>query len=333
MLSQAELTSAINALYAEIDRLNAEVAAQQKPAPAPTPTPAPAPTPTPAPAPAASTQTLLKGWSAVDIARAEKFAGVPQATRGPFYSALPAAYDPKAARFHPKATHRFISFSHVTKTLETYCKSVPADVTAHLIYVHEVENGKSGTYEGTTTDYTGKGAAYVADYVKAYDRVKAANPKVQMGMVSASWAYRPNQADKTILAGAFLPPANKVDFYGVDTYQEGTTNLQPLSAHPKFQNWFKLVKGRGKPLAIIEYGLELLTVVSQNPFSTKEQAAGESAARAKTVTADYAWLKSTGLFSYWLYWYYSHSTAGDPTAPTREFTDQGSIDAWAAVGR
>jgi hypothetical protein len=295
--------------------------------PPPTVSATPSPTPTATP----TGKQMLVGWSAVNIARAEKFAGIPDVTRGPFYGALPASYDPNAARFDPNAKTHLVSFSNVTSTLESYVKSVPDTAIVDLIYIHEVENGKSGTYNGDTKDYTNNGPGYVADYVKVYDRVKAANPKVRMGMVSASWAYRASQPNPAILQGSFLPPANKVDFYAVDTYQENTTNLQPLATHTKFQNWYKLVKGRGKPLGIAEYAHQFLTVVSQNPFVTKEKAAGESAARAKTITTDYAWLKSTGLFDFWLYWYYSHDRNGDPAADTREFTDQASIDAWAAV--
>lgn len=270
------------------------------------------------------------GWSAVDVARATQFAGKPAATRGPFYTALPASYDGTAPRMVPGAKLRFVSFTVANANLESYCKSVPDTDTVCLAYVHEVENGKSGTYNGTARNYTGNGAAYVADYTKIYDRVKAANRKVQVGMVSASWAYRPSQTDSSILAGAFLPPAGKVDFYAVDTYQEGTLNLQPLESHTKFQNWYKLVKDRGVSLGITEYGLQLLKPVSQDPFVTAESAPGESAARAKVIPLDQAWLQRAG-FKFWLYWYYSHSTSGDPTALTREFTDAGSVDAWGAV--
>ncbi len=208
-------------------------------------------------------------------------------------SALPASY----ATLHvPAGVKAFISYKTPGGNDRAFAKSCPPGT--RVIFHHEPEN-----------DYNGNGATFVAQYDKAYQTLKAANPALMVGMAAMSYQYAGGRHGQS---GAFLPPASHVDFYAVDNY-EAKPSGDGLATDVEFQGWYNLVKNRGKPLAFAEYG------VGVNPIGAPDK---WSARRAATMKADRTWLAVHPAFTAVLYWY-NTGAQGD-----WRFSDSASIAAW-----
>jgi PKD repeat protein len=258
----------------------------------------------------------------------------PKATRGPFYGGVPASWTNTQARMiaNPDMAtgyaRVYVSFQTIDANLTSYARSAPAGT--RFIFKHEAELMLKG--------YT-LGADYLTDYRRARNAVKNANPNVEFGMASASYPYRAG-GPADVAAGNWLPAATECDFYGVDVYQGSDANptlasanvAQPLSSQVKFQNWYKQMliknpKGPNQvPWGLTEYGVHFIMYwPDPNPTPAIDLD------RAKTITADYAYLKQQGA-SFWLYWYYTHDYNGNYPV-SREFVDQDSLEAWRTVVR
>jgi hypothetical protein len=229
-----------------------------------------------------------------------------------FEQGLPATSDVKSQAW---GTHwvagqvPIVSYKSSGGNLATYIKSI-VGVNGQMAYHHEPEADYG-------TDGIAGGAKFVAEFVKEYDVAHAAAPGVPFGMIAGAYQYRRNGLGAT---GSFLPPANKVDFYALDTYLTGGTGvnaIQPLETEPRFQTWYNLVKGRGKPLYITEYGRGLVTDKTQDPL------------RADVIAKDRAYLGKIGVKA-WVYWWTADGAIAT-SGKDWQFKDTGSINAWKAA--
>jgi len=189
-----------------------------------------------------------------------------------------------------------------SSSLAPFVKSMPAQDM--IAFYHEPEG--PGDWSS--------GPAFVAAFNAEYKAAHAANPKVKFGMIAGAYQYRTAGLG---YSGSFLPPL--ADFYAVDTYRDGSTEnafgaIVPLTQVAEFQRWLSLVKGKGKPLMVTEYGRG--TVGSGELATTP-------AKRASVIAQDLPYLRSLG-FMMVSYWY---SDFG-PDGRAWRFTDQASINAW-----
>lgn len=237
-------------------------------------------------------------------------------SRGEYYGgALPTT----PTYFTPASVVQIPSFKKVTSSTTAWANSVrlPAKITFH----HEPEGGLGNN------DYA-NGAAFVAEFRTAYDAIKAANPAVELGMAAGGFQYRDagRGAD-----GTYIPPPDKCDFYGMDTYRTGDSGtgspLGPIGTLGEFQNWYGLVKNLGRPLYITEYGRGWQNPPGTPSSWTLADKNAADAARPQLMKDDYIYLKGLG-FKGILYWWNSNSPGDD-----WKFTDQPSIDAltWIAA--
>lgn len=219
---------------------------------------------------------------------------------------LPAAYDPHAVGCSPGVL-TYVSFNVVDAKTGPYVRSCPSGLV-RMIFRHEQEL------------HYPTGADFVAAYTKAYRTMKAANPDIPVGITSSSYSYRTGGNARN---GAYLPDPSIVDFYGIDLYQRVLSPAIGLDHYDHFQGWYQLVKDRGRPLAIIEYGRYLA------PYPGSPDPAQE-AERARIIGHDSRYLASIGGFQAWLYWY-SWSNQNDHSKGTWRFTDTASSAAWRRV--
>lgn len=211
-----------------------------------------------------------------------------------FYSGqLPNTY----ADMHiPDGVAAWVSYKQHSSHDAAFAKSCPP--WTRVIYHHEPEN-----------DYGPNGAQFVKEYVAEYDEFKAANPIIRFGMAAMTYQYAGGRNGQS---GTYLPPANKVDFYAADNYEAKPTG-KGLATDTEFQNWYNLVKDRGKPVSFAEYG------VGVNPIGYTVDK--WSALRAQTFKADTVWMQNHSIASL-LYWYNTGSQ-GD-----WKFHDAASLGAW-----
>lgn len=232
----------------------------------------------------------------------------PQASAGkPIEAAVIAA----AAADQAAGYTSFLSWkpSLTEAQLKAIAKGVP-DGT-YLTQRHEPQNDM-------------RGAAFVVEYTRAYDIVKAANPKVLMGPVDLAYAWR-NRAgvgNAGSNTGPLEPPpawdpgdAHK-DFTGLDIYAADGVEL---AKYERFGLWLKYnLAASSKPLVLAEYGQVVI------PPGAKRDPARE-ARRAQVITADAAYLPTIKRLVMWLYW------CGTGAQGDWFPYDSGSQQAWRAV--
>ncbi|CAN5671237.1 hypothetical protein BH11MYX1_BH11MYX1_03470 [soil metagenome] len=235
-----------------------------------------------------------------DFASAQADLGPLTSTRA-FQVTLPPN---QSERVSPSADIEITSYkTQHSSTLAAFVKSMePQDM---LAFYHEPEG----------PDDWASGAAYVAAFEAECRAAHRARPDVKFGMIAGGYQYH---VGKRGYSGSYLP-TNCIDFYAFDTYRDGSRetgsgSIEPLADVAEFQRWYSLVKDRGKPLLVTEYGRG--TVGNGELASTPHK-------RAQVIPQDAAWLRSKK-FVIWNLWY---SDFG-PDGRAWRFTDQASIDAW-----
>lgn len=260
----------------------------------------------------APTAPILFGADAANAAGFDAAAKVlgPIALRRLFYSGqLPASY---SALNLPVGVNAVVSFKTPGANDIPFAQSCPAGT--RVIFHHEPEDADD--------TYGGDGTKFVAAYTPVYDKLKAANPQLLVGMAAMTFQYNPNNApiQQQGVDGSFIPPADKVDFYSADNYQNKPSG-KGLVNDPAWLGWYKLVKDKGKPLALAEYGMGV------NPVGYTVDA--WAAQRAASIKADAVYLRTLPGFqlpgAFWLYWY-NTGAQGD-----WRFTDPGCAAAWQAA--
>lgn len=231
--------------------------------------------------------------------RAQTRLGPLQVTRV-FYTSLPTAH----TRISPDGVLEIISFKSGAN-LESFLGSLKQGEM--IAYHHEPEG-----------DYA-TGADFVAEWDGYYDRAKKAQPAVQFGMIAGGYQYR--SAGKGY-DGSFLP--DRADWYSIDTYRDGSTEnafgaIVPLTDVAEFQRWYGLVKDRGRPLAVTEYGRGTVggTEVASTPLK-----------RRTILPSDIDWLRARGFFAFSL-WFSDYGPDRRAWCPT----DQEYYAAFSALPR
>lgn len=249
-----------------------------------------------------SAQNRSKSELRTDFATMNNLIGPLTITRA-FEQTLPSSWESVSA---PGAVE-FVSYKNSGSfaNMTSYFNSLPAN--SRVIYYHEPEG---------PTDWP-SGQDFVNAYVAEYDKAKSIRPEIPFGMCAGGFQYRNSNNG---VDGSYIPPANKVDFYAMDTYRDNINSfgqIQPIENMPEFQTWYSFVKSSGKDLYITEYGRGLVG---------EDELPGTEQLRAQTMAIDYTYLKAEG-FKGWIYWYGNYGPDGRSWA----FTDQGSIDAWSAI--
>ncbi|MGI8699805.1 MAG: hypothetical protein ACR2JU_01080 [Nocardioidaceae bacterium] len=158
-----------------------------------------------------------------------------------------------------------------------------------------------------------------------YTVAKSANPKVRVGPVHLTYAWRDgmvgpsgNNTDTQSPEQWDVGDAYR-DFTAADTY---SVRGQPLEHDPQFRAWFDFFhEVSNKPLGIAEYGQYAVP-----PDGTRN--ADLETRRAKLIEMDAAWLSKKRRFnSMWLIW------NGSGEQGNWKLQDRASIDAWQKVAR
>lgn len=238
-------------------------------------------TPTPPPPPPSTMIVGAAPGTMGTLSTTESFTGNLEALRIFYSGGLPASY---SALGMPAGKLAYVSYKSASANTVGFAKSCPAGT--RIIYHHEPEN-----------DYSGNGAAFVAEFVAQYAIIKAANPNVIAPMACMTYQYTGGRFGQS---GSYLPPATHCDEYLCDDYLPKIT-LGGLGSKPDFQGWYNLVKGRGKPLGFAEYGRGV------NPVGTADQ---WTTLRPQVMATDRAWIKAHPGFNALLYWYFT-GAAGD----------------------
>lgn len=221
-----------------------------------------------------------------------------------FKGALPTKYVP----ITPSGVVEIVSYKSSTATnVASFAASMrPGTMVA---YHHEPEG--PGEYD------TG------AQFVNAFqaEAAKWAKVGVSLGMISGGYQWRARGRGRD---GSFLPPAESVGWYAIDTYRDGSSEdafgaIVPLTEVDEFQAWFAAVRDRGRDLWVTEYGRG--TVGAGEVASTPRE-------RAAVIPADAEYLTSLG-FKGLVIWY---SDFG-PDGRSWRFTDQASLDAAKSIER
>lgn len=150
--------------------------------------------------------------------------------------------------------------------MAAYLASVPSTLlNAGKVYMswhHEPEG-----------DYA-TGAAFVSEYTTFRNAVKAIEPRVKVGPIAEGDKYG-RYPDAQAVAGNYLPNASICDFYGMDLYHPMNGRGVPPASDPEsvitlasyldWQKWYTaLVRGRGKPIIIAEWGM----YAEPDPYNT-----------------------------------------------------------------
>lgn len=235
-----------------------------------------------------------------------------------FKGALPPTYAGSVASQLPAGVVEIINYVQPTTNVVSFVQSIPADRTVLLSYRDEVEDSAESP------------AQFLSEFEVQSALIRSAHrSNVQVVMDSASYQYAAGTSHDRGVNGAYLPPASEVDAYCIDVYQHHPTG-KGLRTDPQFQGWLKLVRGRGKPLCIAEYGID-----------SNDQATGpdSNAVQLKTLKADNAYLKSLGGFEVWDYWWSLVGPGGKPQALSvaiadydhMKFGDPAVIAEWQSI--
>lgn len=205
-------------------------------------------------------------------------------------------------------------------SLPAYVESIPADREVWLAYAQEAEDWYPGG------DY----AAFKATTIRCSMAIRAVgHPNVKVLQNCAGSKY--GVAGSTAQQGLWAADPAWVDVYSIDCYQNqaaGKWPTQGLANYPEFQNWLSVYAGRGRPLAITEYGLN---------------ACSGNAARNARLQQDCAYLRkafgggpgavSPFPLAAWLYWYSNctSDTIGADCTTQHQFTDAATISTWKAI--
>lgn len=136
------------------------------------------------------------------------------------------------------------------------------------------------------------GAAFIDFWTTARSKIKAANPNIPVGYIAMAYQYETSTGNQDALNGLYTPDNSLCDWYGTDYYQTPVASLP--TADSGWNNWYNLIKNRGKPLVIAEWGLAAQKEGS-DPDPTEE------ALRAQLIPQYISYWLSVGvtMVNYW----------------------------------
>jgi hypothetical protein len=221
---------------------------------------------------------------------------------------LPASFAGSEGDRLPAGVTAIISYKTPTTNVASFVRSIPASRPVIMAFHHEPEGG----------DFP-SGPTFVSQFQTQSQLIRSASqPNVRVAMIAGAYQYG---SGRNGAAGQYLPAPSYVDMYTVDTYQRHPDG-SGLATDANFQGWYNLVKGRGKPLGITEYGLN------------SDNTAAGNAAQVTTMRADNAWLIAHGPFAVLSYWWSIEKmtvSQAISTSQNWQFTGAASIAEWRAI--
>lgn len=183
-------------------------------------------------------------------------------------------------------------------SIASLAASMPAG--SYLMCYHEPEENMSG-------------ATFVSMQQRFYDVAKAANSNIFIGPAHMGFKWWPSSAE-TATPDDWYVGDDYCDFLGIDVYTSDYRPPYSLRHHLGHQRWHEWAAAKGKPLAIMEYSVELNSQDASylGNFSDSE--------RAAMISDSLDWMASTGQYKLILFWngYASDSGANNwqitPTA-------------------
>jgi len=193
----------------------------------------------------------------------------------------------------------------------TYVKSIPIGQKVVMIFSQEYEGGNKWASP----------SAFFAWFASLSAAARAVgNPGVMVCADSSGYAYSPGGK---AVKGNWIVPADLVDIYGMDCYQNqpaGKWPTQGLANYPEFQTWLGLVGHSGKKLMTPEYGV---------------CASMGDAARHDRIALDASYLLSSQVPPWfgWLYWYSDCTAAvlSTDAEHQHQFQDAATIALWTSI--
>lgn len=162
--------------------------------------------------------------------------------------------------------------------LKTLVQSFPTDRPCWVTTHHEPEN------DGVPA------STFIAAYENFYDLVKTVRPDIQVGPCYMSYQWATGRlVDTNGGPDAWTPTASKFDFAGVDTYCMNGIPIRALADDPNHMRWHQQFAPYGKPLGVIERGLD------------HTQTDGTDDRITQTLLDDETWMLANG-YTLHLYW-------------------------------
>lgn len=218
-----------------------------------------------------------------------------------FYSTtLPATFAGSVESTYPAGVLPVVCYKTMDTNVAAYVRSVTHPIW--LVYHQEPEG-----------DYA-LGSTFVSEFTSQSGLIRAqANPLVKVVYCAAGYPYR-NAGTADVLAGNYIVPASLTDYYAKDVYQDNAARWpsQGLANYDEWLNWLALVQGKGKPLAVTEYGVG---------------ASGGNAVRNARIQLDAAYLEGLPGVAMWQYWWVNDGT----TATNYQFTDAATEATWQSI--
>lgn len=216
------------------------------------------------------------GSESAEFAEGEQMFGTLQVTRDYIPGTVPSKY----VSPYPAHTSVVLSLKTTSGSLDTFLKSLPANVK-YIVWQHEPE--RPGLFSS--------GADFVKQFNTARAQIKAIRPDLLVGIASSGFNYRDG---KDGADGSYLSP--QADWYSIDAYRAGTddnvrTNaVVPIAQRYEIMRWYNFVKDRGKPLGITEVGNGRADEAGLVANIVQE--------RINTTKTDVLWARDHGFFCY-----------------------------------
>ena len=242
---------------------------------------------------------LLVGARAADVpfATVATQTGSVKVTRLFYSGALPTTYTRQGI---PAGVKLIISYKTPNTNVSAYARSIPTGQDVELCWHHEPE-----------ADFT-TGAEFTSVFDRQADLIHSANAKIPVAFIAGMYQYATAGHG---FSGSFIP--TKQDRSYADSYLPTSRTIVPAKTEVRLTRYRALLAAKGKIWdGFTEYGRG---VIRQGAAFDPAVAA----ARAKTISADAAWLPTTTA-RVWAYWFSTDLASGDQW----RFTDAASMTAW-----
>ncbi|GAB2627051.1 hypothetical protein Aab01nite_80160 [Paractinoplanes abujensis] len=182
-----------------------------------------------------------------------------------------------------------------------------------LTYFHEPEDDMTGTQ-------------FVNAFIRAYQVAKAVNAAVSVVPVHMSYQWRPGSSGVTNNGTGgdrevrdWIVPPQYADAYAFDLYWQASTrgsepdNPVSVGSDPRMTRWYNAFSGRGRPLALAEWGID--------------DDLGVRASRGPAIRASRTWLTARD-FRIVNYWQMDNWYLGATTVPAGAYPDPDGVAAY-----
>lgn len=196
------------------------------------------------------------GDAASDFTTANAAIGPAQVDKIFYTTTLPTTYSGSVCAMLPVNVTCLITYKTMTTNVTAFVQSIPAGRSVIMVFWQEPE-AHSFSFAGLTG-----GPAFVAEFENqsALIRSAAANaPNITVAMDGSDFQYDPGASNDLGAACQFIPPAQYVDLYLIDKYEQtasGGNLAAGMSANAaEWTDWLGCAAAQQKPIGIAEYGL------------------------------------------------------------------------------